>query len=262
MTEISLPNPLESNNNLMPYGLFTLQDTFARKAMELGAGQENAYRYYTQFYARVGGTAESWEEFISQIQAGKSPVDTAYQMYAKYDVKDRQDEEKRRYWGCFTYDIEGGGDKPKNVRIHFTNKEKQGDSPLSSDMDSEVAKRRLDDLKSMFEHVQQTHPDAQHVVMASWLLSYPPFQALMPSEFIDTLEEIQKFEHKYPLNMAFWGQFIDKNGELHIRRSNQFLVRITTARNLEELLDIFLHHVKIGKSDIQSFYSKYLPENS
>lgn len=123
-------------------------------------------------------------------------------------------------FGCFAYD-EPGSDGI--VKIHFSNAEGLGVSPLSADR---IGRRRAE-LAALFAKVARAHPTAHTVKGGSWLYHLPAYRRLFPPAYVASRHVPAAPLHYH--GSSSWGQFLDCHERVRPGPRTAFL------RNLESL---------------------------
>ena len=110
-----------------------------------------------------------------------------------------------------------GPAKPEFLTLHFRNYFAP-DTPFNHRQELVVA------LLKIIDEVGHARPDVNRVQCATWLNNIEPFYSLFPDQWFKT-------SYVCPLegNAGWWGQFIDRNGQLHkgnvakFKETGQFL---------------------------------------
>lgn len=115
--------------------------------------------------------------------------------------------------GCIRYEYGAPYDKPDSgefLTLHFRNTMRP-ESPFHH--------RRLliQGLREIIARTGQTHPHVSQVQMGSWLNSFPPFLSLFPQAW-----DANGLVGGPGGHMGWWGQFMDRKGELHAGHVRMF----------------------------------------
>lgn len=111
-----------------------------------------------------------------------------------------------RPFGCWTYYIRQG----RQVSVHIANVY-QPESPFE----------RIDDfagdLLALLTYAHAEHPEADLAFCGSWLNNLPPFQALFPPVWAETLAGVVRLNG----SNGIWGQYMDRRETPRHRRASQ-----------------------------------------
>ncbi len=135
------------------------------------------------------------------------------------------------------------------IHFHFTNGNVSGYGPLSK----ERRPARLLELKTMFAEVKQQQPDAKHVQGCSWLYNLDAYKRLFPPQYTSSMEIVDE-EFQF---LALWGQFLQRNGQIHLPLAHSFLSSCRPQQTLEGLLRCFPYRVLEPSCAIAVFYEFY-----
>jgi hypothetical protein len=153
----------------------------------------------------------------------------------------------RRQFGCFGCDPPDGEGR---VRIHFTNHDTDGISPLSRTK----VETRKQELRALFTYVQHTHAEAHEVLGGSWLYHLEAYRSLFPPVYGDSrtvLEGIVQFQ-----GSSSWGQFLDHREAVKPALRAQFLANLTTL-DRHRLWEVFPLPTYRAHAPLQAFYDFY-----
>ncbi len=235
--------------------LFDLQLTFAKKAQKLAESAESPLSLHyilsegTNIRRKLGlygeEHQEEWDYLINSIE--KLPQDkqltTIYEKYmTALQSTETSVQDKHQYFGCFWYHITADN----QVFLHFANRDSSGESPIG---DSRFEQRRLE-LKEMFQHIKVAHPNATEVTSKSWTYNLPKFNRLFPEEYTKNAQQVKTGLSRFD----YWGQFLQRNGEVKTDSKNEFLKQLNNAQSADDLMECFPLHPKVPVCDIKYFY--------
>lgn len=182
---------------------FDLQLRFAAHYARLArVPAREAIARCTNFRRRFGLAgacgAAAWENFLRQLPEGAEP---AVLLARAMDFLQgcRTVEPSQRTFGCFSYDPP---DAWGTLRIHFMPRDVKG-SPFGR---AHVAERRAE-LRCLFAHVRQHHPQTARVQGVSWLYNLDAYKRLFPPEY-----GAAAMLPEFPLHLngsSTWGQVLD-----------------------------------------------------
>jgi hypothetical protein len=249
----------------LPLKYFSLQFEYAKRAAQISRiplGQ--ALMEFTSFWRRIHNIrllkinkmewsfdpkTPQWRELCHRINNNELADIVVYDLCLR---NDNSTEAGKQYFGCFRYDfISQVGDDYGVINIHFKNRDNSSEGPLSK----ERQKARLHDLKRMFEHISENHPEAKVVKGGSWLYNLKSYQRLFPKTFTSNMkvEEIP-----FPRTSGIWGQFINSDGQVNEKMKCSFIHKVNLATSPEELLECFEFKILFPSTDIQTFYSHFV----
>jgi hypothetical protein len=206
-------------------GYFEVQLRVGDRMAELtGAPLGEAYLTFTNLHRRFGfgraavhGPAPGWRQYVAGVERCATPaarLDWTVAVFAATRPEPAPDP----IFGCFSCDPP----TPEGVvRIHFGNHDSaDGIGPL----DRRKADRRIAELRAMFAHVRQRHPDARTVVGGSWLYNLPAYCRLFPPQYVASRFTPDRVRLD---GTSSWGQLLDFRGSVKPE------VRAAVLRNLE-----------------------------
>jgi hypothetical protein len=241
----------------MPYllGFLEIQANFARRMAELTALPfQDVVLSHTAFY-RILGLDWSlnpqhpvWRQFIAALGDDRSGVAAAYRLYHEryaqglipdYDTS-------RPHWGCFSYEYDAN---ERAIRLHFVNLDTSGAGPLSS------ARRepRLAELREMFAHIHQAHPNAERVQGGSWLYNRVEYTRLFPPQY----GESARTDHPHLIARGLWGQFLRHGNRMNEELATLFLARLAELRDAGAYATCFPYQSLLTEAPIAAFYAFY-----
>ena len=107
-------------------------------------------------------------------------------------------------FGCFFYEAQASA-----INLHFIN-HVMPVSPFAN------IHERVLELTELLSHCNQIYPNLKTIKFGSWLNDYPPYQKLFPETWRDSGER-----KKYN-SFAWWGQFMNRQGDIHASNSAAF----------------------------------------
>lgn len=185
---------------------FELQLRFAQVLAErTGRPLDEVALQMTNLHRRFGlGTHDDlaprpeWAAYVEGLRAAASLSEAVDWSEAVF-LRSPHEIESSPAFGCFNYDRPNAEGE---VRIHFTNRDADGASPLAA----EKLARRLDDLRRMFADVRARHPAATSVRGGSWLYNTETYRRLFPPAYGAS----RRAPDRVRLNgTSSWGQFLD-----------------------------------------------------
>lgn len=238
------PSPLFDDN------FFYIQLCFADKISRLrGISFVDAVLNYTSIPRRLGLAGLGIDQYAASISGTTLAEATRLTCaeYARVFMKARADAEAHPKhelprFGCFSFDI-----TRDVVHIHFANKDRTGEGPLS-ELQRDT---RLKEMHDMFAYIKQHYPHVSRVAGGSWLYGKESYRTLFPPEYTASM----KWQESYD-NHGLWGQFIDRNNRTDIGRAERFLDRLGEA-DTSDYLAYFDYQTCSVQAPIEAFYSFY-----
>lgn len=216
---------------IYPKGFFEVQLTFARKVAELTERPfADAVLHFTSIYRILGldwstdPTNPTWQKYVQALQQDvDAGAQGTYQFYhAMSDSILHMSDQP--HWGCFAYDYLPDQHR---VKIHFSNQDFTEYGALSHQrMDVRKA-----ELKAMFTHIQQNHPEAETVIGSSWLYNLEAYKRLFPVAYGQSANAADRV---YYLGRGLWGQFLNHEWQVNEQTAGVFLQRIRVAANMQQ----------------------------
>ena len=237
---------------LYPRSFFALQLEFARRiATRFALPLTDALHHYTT-YAVTLKVEDSWDAFANEFMHASDPVELAYHVYAENNADEHipapDDSEflGRPLFGCFYYVVRD----TTIINPHYLNNDLPGMRPLSRARQT----ARRDELRRMFTHIRQAHPEADIVSGHSWLYNLPAYTRLFPPHFTDGMVE----NPNGVLNqMVLWYQCYDRFWEPAPAIADELLRRAERATDLAELRFCFPYQRFRTRAPISDFYEFY-----
>ncbi len=252
MTE-SFQNSTESLEGLLlPKELFALQVQFAIAVTgKSDITLPEALLKYTSAHTRLfhhpaKGRAAGWDDFVNNMSDNPETItDIFYKAYlAKEEAGQDEVSEDTETFGCFSQQYK---EARNTFVLHFGNHDPAGN------LGRDRIDARQQDLRHLAESIATQKHDSAEVQMTSWLLSIDAFNRLLPSEFVDAIQDV---ELDAAQDNGLWGQFLDKNGEVKIELAKQLLINITDGKL--SITDCFPCKLKTAKTPQEVFFSQYL----
>jgi len=238
---------------LYPPGFFGLQLSFARKITQLTQRPyQDIVLNMTALY-RILGLDWSlnpqhpiWQDYLKGLHQINidADADWSYQFY--FERADQLPSYDNQHWGCFGYEY---WSERHLIHLHFWNLDESGYGPLSHQRKD----ARLADLRSMFSHIKQMHPDAIAVQGSSWLYNVEAYCRLFPVEF----RLSARTDSPHLIARSLWGQFLRYNGRLNEERVEVFLDRLNRLKEEHQYAQCFPFQVLLTKAPITLFYTFY-----
>src|SRR5262249_20513168 len=151
----------------------------------------------------------------------------------------------RQQFGCFGCDPP---DADGRVRIHFTNHDTDGTSPLSR---AKIGARRQD-LHALFTYVQQTHAEAAHSVLGgSWLYHFEAYRRLFPAVY--GASRVVQEGNAHLQGQTCWGQFLDHREAIRPGLREQLFANLDKV-DIPRLWEAFPVPTYTVQAPIQAFY--------
>lgn len=132
-----------------------------------------------------------------------------------------------RYFGPFRYSYDS---EKKEVSIHFSVKEGR-EGVLHW-------REGKEDLRALFQEVKKKLPEAMKLKVESTLMFNDFWKKMCPPELFENFIEARD-ENSILMRETPWSQFIDFRGRPKKEMVEQFLSRVESAKNGEELVEAF-----------------------
>jgi len=238
-----------------PQAFLDIQLTFARKMAQLSSQPyHEAILRQTALY-RILGLDWSldpqnpvWQQFIAAIEGEPDDAPVVYRFYSERAAQGLipEHDTERPHWGCFSYELL---DNPKAVRMHFSNWDASGFGPLSHQRQP----ARLGELREMFQHIRQEHPDAEHVKGGTWLYNRKEYCRLFPPEYGASAQ----VDHPHLLARGLWGQFLRHGNRLNEETTARFLRNVESLQDAAAYAGCFPYQNLVTDAPIRLFYAFY-----
>ncbi|WKZ31276.1 MAG: hypothetical protein QY318_00685 [Candidatus Dojkabacteria bacterium] len=183
------------------------------------------------------------QEYKERIENGEDAGEVAYSMHLRNNKLLRKESE---WFGCFRYKYV---ETENTIKIHFRNIDRTTHGPLSINNKS----FRLTELKKMFTHIKEQHPEARYVQGNSWLYNYESYRRLFPASYTKDMK-VSPTNTQY---MVIWGQFLDSEWQLKRSLANEFSLKIDAANSVDELKSSFNFQNLAPRGRIKDFYDFY-----
>jgi len=241
----------------MPYPpeFINIQRTFAQHMAAITGETMRASALRTTALYRILGLDWSlnpddpvWQRFADELREDGTGFDAAYQVYAdRYATGVIPDyDTSRPHWGCFSYEYHPD---ERVVRLHFSNRDMSGVGPLSSQRQA----LRMDELRTMFAHIQREQPAAQVVRGGSWLYNRGEYQRLFPTEYARSA----RIDHPALIARGLWGQFLRHGNRMNDEGAALFLARVADLRDATAYAGCFPYQNLLTEAPISAFYTFY-----
>lgn len=198
---------IDEAERLRPY--FEVQLLFAERLATLGGTSLSAAaRRYTNMHRRLGLADEDpaeprrrrFDAGLDQPCGPHERLDWVVGCYA--DTPPSADAEPR--FGCFRFDPP---DPDGVVRLHFSNRDLDGISPLAAGK----IELRQGELAQMCAHVSLHHPGAKVVAGRSWLYNLDAYRRLFPPTYVASRSAPTQVSLD---GASTWGQLLTHRGEV------------------------------------------------
>ncbi|HEV7126861.1 MAG TPA: hypothetical protein VGN32_05400, partial [Ktedonobacterales bacterium] len=239
---------------MYPAAFLEIQLRFARRMAKLsGMPYPQSVLRNTALYRILGldwsldPREPVWQRFITTLPEEGTGIEAAYNFYAERCAQGLVPdfEPSRPHWGCFSFEYDGD---TRVVRLHFAaNLDTSGTGPLSS----RRQEARLADLRAMFAHMRQAHPDAERVEGGSWLYNRIEYRRLFPPEFGTSAT----VAHPALIARGLWGQFLRHGNRMNEEVAARFLTILAGLRDTEAFAACFPYQNLLTEAPIQCFYA-------
>lgn len=149
-------------------------------------------------------------------------------------------------YGCFHYHYHP---EEKIIRYHFANADTSDYGPLGK----ERILVRLQKLQRMFAEIKKQYGDAPRVRGRSWLSTLDAYKRLFPVQYIRTMKVVENQFQRMPL----WGQFLQRDGQVHEHLVASFLSCLSQQKSREGLAHCFPRQVLSPEGPISLLYEFY-----
>ena len=235
-------------------GFIALQVKFAQKIAEVSnQALTDVLIDYTMlrnlFNLRVSHDLVNplWEEFLQGLREHQNPENWAYEFYLRRANAESHASDERNFYGCFSYVYPWRGGR--TLRLHFENRDTSGGGTLSP---ARMEGRKAE-LKAMFRHIRDAHPDVATVRGGSWLYNIEAYRRLFPPDYVK-MAKPAGYETGY---WALWGQFVARDGRPREPITTQFLDCLDKQETVDGCLRCFPYQVLRPESPIKVFYDFY-----
>jgi len=230
---------------------FDLQLQFAQNVVRLsGLPLARVLLDYTNLYVRFGlGRAFDrdhpvWLQYLAGLQHTDDIDGWTYRFFLRRPC-DVPPPSIVATFGCFSYALSTDG----YIRLHFQNAEATGRSPL----DIKCLAARMEELRSLFQHVDCTQPAMLRVAGVSWLYNVPAYRRLFPASYLESARLAgPRFR-----NLPLWGQFLDRHGAVRQGMVAPFLACLSCQADMDDIARCFPLQalaVEAPVSDFRDFY--------
>ncbi|HET8913541.1 MAG TPA: hypothetical protein VFN23_18860 [Ktedonobacteraceae bacterium] len=246
---------MTSNNSfLYQKDFFVVQLALAQKIADiLQQPLEKIVLRYTAFYRIFGldwsfdPTNPVWEAYINGLQFSTAKVEYTYEYYLQRYPSIPTSVEEQAHWGCFAYDYDA---ETRKIRLHFGDYDQSEHGPLSH---LRIAQRK-EELRAMFWHIQNNHPEALSVVGGSWLYNWESYTRLFPPSFSQTARprEMPSLQGR-----ASWNQLLRRGWRVHPDSMVFFLQKVSQLERVEDYPGCFPYAELWTEAPISIFYEFY-----
>ena len=211
---------------------------------------------YTNFYRRFGfgiwqdaPRVPEWDHYTAHLQTlATHDQRLAWTQTFYAQLPPERLPAGRQQFGCFGCDPP---DAEGRIRIHFTNHDTDGTSPLSR---AKMGARRQD-LHALFTYVQQTYAEtARSVLGESWLYHLEAYRRLFPPVY--GASRVVQESNAHLQGQTCWGQFLDHRAAIRPVLREQLLANLATV-DLPRLWAAFPVPTYTVQAPIQAFYDLY-----
>jgi hypothetical protein len=162
----------------------------------------NLHRRFGLGRIEGGAASPEWARYAAGLERCGSRADRLAWTLAFF-VDAPPDTGAGRRFGCFSYELM---DQARIVRIHFNNRDSEGDvGPLARDK----ADRRRAELAEMFRFIRGRHPQARTVWGGSWLYNLEAYRRLFPPDYAASVFVPERVRLD---GTSSWGQLLDFRG--------------------------------------------------
>ncbi len=243
---------MQTSAQVYPERYLEVQLLFAQKIANVARiPLAEAVLNYTAFYKMLGmdgafdAANPEWQAFNEGLQEPAQYTAWAYQTYlARYPRIPKFTDSP--HWGCFAYDYH-----PDRlaIRLHFSNEDTSPYSALSHLRQA----TRLAELRTMFRHVREEHPQARWVKGGSWLYNWEAYRRLFPPTFGQSV----RVDEPHLQFRALWGQFLRHTWQVNEKLAADFLQRVQHLQTLEGIAACFPYQVLVTQGALENFFEFY-----
>lgn len=236
-----------------PCEFFAVQLAFAQKMAALThQPYEEVVLQKTAFY-RIFGLDWSfdpgnplWQDYLAGLRQNEMDTDWSYLFYLDH-LADIPEYTTPR-WGCFSYEY--WPEEQETIRLHFSGLlDASGYGPLTS-LRKEA---RIAELRSLFTHIKETHPNARIVRGGSWVYNRREYTRLFPDAYIQSAQ----LDKPHTQTRGLWGQFLRYTNDINEQVMATFLERVATLSEPEKFSACFPYQVMTVKAPVEVFYEFY-----
>jgi hypothetical protein len=236
---------------------FALQLHFADVvAAKAALPLQEVVEHYTNFYRRFGfgiwpdaPLVPEWYRYTAHLQTlATHDQRLAWTQTFYAQLPPERLPVGRQQFGCFGCDPP---DAAGRVRMHFTNHDTDGTSPLSR---AKMGVRRQE-LQALFTYVQRTYAAAAHAVLGgSWLYHLDAYRRLFPPVY--GASRIVQEGNAHLQGQTCWGQFVDHRGAVKPVLREQLCANLAHVA-LPRLWTAFPLPTYTVQAPMQAFYDLY-----
>jgi hypothetical protein len=204
--------------------------------------------HYTNIYRRFGFGIWSDTPRVPEWYQYKAHLQTLATQAFYTQLPPERLPAGRQQFGCFGCDPP---DADGRVRIHFTNYDTDGTSPLSRPKMGV----RQQELRALFTYVQQTHAAAATSVLGgSWLYHLDAYRRLFP--LVYGASRVVQEGNAHLQGQTCWGQFVDHRGAVKPVLREQLFAHLAMV-DLPRLWAAFPVPTYTVQAPMQAFYDLY-----
>lgn len=216
-----------------------VQILYAKKWQELGIlSFEEALLKKTCIYKLLFGTTPKnevlpleWKATVRELEKADPYLGATMVAQLKKSgllpPPHKSDRGYSRYFGPFRYSYDA---EKKEIFLHFNIKDQQ----------EEIVhwRKGKEDLCALFKEVKEKLPDALTLKVETTLMFNGFWKRMCPHEFFDQLTPIRD-ENAVLMQETPWSQFIDFQGRAKEEVIKQFITKISSAKDKEDLAGAF-----------------------
>jgi hypothetical protein len=192
-----------------------------------------------------------WQQFIAALPDTGDGTEATNAVYRLYTCRYAQGlipdyDTSRPHWGCFSYEYHPD---TQIIRLHFVDLDTTDAGPLSSPR----LAARLAELRAMFAHIRQAHPDTARVHGGSWLYNRAEYCRLFPPEY----GESARVDRPHLIARGLWGQFLRHDNRMNEDVTARFLARLAALTDASDYATCFPYPSLLTDAPIPLFYAYY-----
>ena len=228
---------------------FALNFAYAHRVADItGMELEQALLEHTYCYLALGLGRDFnpdhplWREFLTVTTDLETQIIQAHRFYMERRLPKTLPPQEQSC-GCFYFSIWLNG----RIRLHFRNTEEGCIGPLSP---TRLELRRAE-LYELIQRIQRDVRRARTLVGGSWLYHMQAYWQLFPPAFLQTaVPSLDPQETRY---LSLWGQFVNRQGEVHLGEARVFLAQLEKARTVQESMLAFPYSVLHLEAPLEVF---------
>ncbi|MFZ5890049.1 MAG: hypothetical protein ACOY0T_03195 [Myxococcota bacterium] len=184
-----------------------------------------------------------WRAYVAGLEDSGNARDWTYEFYLREPEANTEPPIVAAF-GCFAYAI----DAPRRIRLHFRNAEVAGHSPLHHSR----VDQRIQELRTLFEHVRVNLGDGVDVAGTSWLYNLQAYRRLLPASYVSSATTVVRLR-----SMPVWGQFLDFRARVKPALAHQFRLAIADMRSAVDVHRAFPFQPLAVCASVEVFYEAY-----